>query len=309
MNVIVFASRKGGSGKSTLAAHLAAHVHKATKPCLLIAADPQGSLTLWHKLRGTNEPPIKTAVTSVSAIIAAAKREGFEWVFIDTPPNTSAVVEDSIKSATMVIVPARPGVFDVNAVQDTIQSCRAARKPYAVVINGAPARRDDALQAVEDEDRAGSAGQVSRTCMGRTDHQPCRSLDGAQSRRRRPRILCRGPRGGRNRPAMDRERALGEGDPWIGVRGRHDAQAGGVASPTQPAKKARGSRVFCCRPRSIPPVITSAVSRNDGIRCFMLRSMAARSCPELGKWLSRTRSARAPRAGDVPSLQRRLDCC
>ena len=49
MNVIVFASRKGGSGKSTLAAHLAAHVHKTTKPCLLIDADPQGSLTLWHQ--------------------------------------------------------------------------------------------------------------------------------------------------------------------------------------------------------------------------------------------------------------------
>jgi hypothetical protein len=41
MNVIVFASRKGGTGKSTLAAHLAAHVHKSTKPCLLIDADPQ----------------------------------------------------------------------------------------------------------------------------------------------------------------------------------------------------------------------------------------------------------------------------
>src|ERR1700693_2554617 len=120
MNVIVFASRKGGSGKSTLAAHLAAHIQKATKPCLLVDADPQGSLTLWHKLRGTNEPPIKTAVNSVSGIIAAAKRDGIEWVFIDTPPNTSAVVEDAIKNATMVIIPARPGV-----------------------VNGAPARRDD----------------------------------------------------------------------------------------------------------------------------------------------------------------------
>ena len=70
MNVIVFASRKGGSGKSTLAAHLAAHVNKSTKPCLLIDADPQGSLTLWHKLRGTNEPPIKAAVNSVSGIVA-----------------------------------------------------------------------------------------------------------------------------------------------------------------------------------------------------------------------------------------------
>src|ERR1700743_1371082 len=120
MNVIVFASRKGGSGKSTLAAHLAAHVHKSTKPCLLVDADPQGSPTLWHRLRGTNEPAIKSAINSVSGIVAAAKRDGYEWVFIDTPPNTSAGVEDAIKNA------------------------RAARKPYAVVINGAPARRDDA---------------------------------------------------------------------------------------------------------------------------------------------------------------------
>jgi cellulose biosynthesis protein BcsQ len=143
MNVIVFASRKGGSGKSTLAAHLAAQI-KATKPGLLVDADPQGSLTLWHKLRGTNEPPIKTAVNSVSGILSAARRDGMEWVMIDTPPNLSAVVDDAIKNATMVIIPARPGVFDVNAVQETIQMCRAARKPYAVVLNGAPARRDDA---------------------------------------------------------------------------------------------------------------------------------------------------------------------
>ena len=143
MNVIVFASRKGGSGKSTLAAHLAAQIQKSSKKCLLIDADPQASLTLWHKLRGTNEPAIKTATRSVSELINAAKKDGVEWVFIDTPPTTSAVVDDAIKHATMVIIPARPGVFDVNAVQDTIQSCRTARKPYAVVINGAPARRDD----------------------------------------------------------------------------------------------------------------------------------------------------------------------
>src|SRR6201746_678630 len=142
MNVIVFASRKGGSGKSNVAHPLAAQVHKPSRPCLLVDADPQGSLTLWHKLRGTNEPPIKSAVNSVSGIVAAAKRDGIEWVFIDTPPNMPAVVEDAIKNATMVIIPARPGVFDVNAVQETIQTCRSNRKPYAVVVNGAPATRD-----------------------------------------------------------------------------------------------------------------------------------------------------------------------
>src|SRR5690606_6795915 len=91
---------------------------------------------------GTNEPPIRTASRSVSEIVASAKRDGFEWVFIDTPPNMSAVVEDAVRNATMAVIPARPGIFDVNAVQETILTCRSARKPYAVIINGAPAMRD-----------------------------------------------------------------------------------------------------------------------------------------------------------------------
>jgi cellulose biosynthesis protein BcsQ len=142
MNVIVFASRKGGSGKSTLAAHLAAYAHKTSRPCLLVDADPQGSLSLWHKLRGTGEPPLKTAVNSVGGIIDKARRDGIEWVFIDTPPNVSGVVDDAIQHATLVVIPARPGVFDVTAIQDTIAMCRKARKPYAAIINGAPAQRD-----------------------------------------------------------------------------------------------------------------------------------------------------------------------
>jgi len=111
MNVIVFASRKGGSGKSTLAAHLAAQI-KATKPCLLVDADPQGSLTLWHKLRGTNEPPIKTAVNSVGGIVAAARRDGVEWVLIDTPPNLSAVVDDAIKAIIGISADVRIGTVE-----------------------------------------------------------------------------------------------------------------------------------------------------------------------------------------------------
>src|ERR1700680_737255 len=174
MNVIVFASRKGGSGKSTLAAHIAAHVHKATKPCLLIDADPQGSLTLWHKLRGTNEPAIKTAVNSVSGIIAAAKRDGIEWVLIDTPPNMSAVVEDAIKNATMVVIPARPGVFDVNAGQGTILTCRPARHPPRrtpwCVSHTGPAAPPGRSREPNRYHRARSARQVPGAGMGRPDY-------------------------------------------------------------------------------------------------------------------------------------------
>ena len=73
MNVIVFASRKGGSGKSTLTAHIAAHAQKSSRPCLLIDADPQGSLTLWHGVRGTGEPVLRTAQRSVSEILKSKR--------------------------------------------------------------------------------------------------------------------------------------------------------------------------------------------------------------------------------------------
>src|ERR1700749_43002 len=106
MNVIVFASRKGGSGKSTLTAHLAAQAHRPARPVLLIEADPQGSLALWHKLRGSGEPPLRAAIEVVADLVKAARRSGYEWVFIDTPPNMSAAVTDAIHAATLVIIPA-----------------------------------------------------------------------------------------------------------------------------------------------------------------------------------------------------------
>src|ERR1700730_17473640 len=107
MNVIVFASRKGGSGKSTLAVHLAAHASKRYRPCILIDADEQGSMTLWHELRGTGEPPLRNGTRGVSDIVKAATQEGYEWAFVDTPPNMSGVVTDAIRCATLVIIPAR----------------------------------------------------------------------------------------------------------------------------------------------------------------------------------------------------------
>ena len=144
MNVVVFASRKGGSGKSTLTAHLAAHAHRPERPVLMIDADPQGSLALWHKLRGGGEPPLCSGVDGVGDLVRAARRAGYEWVFVDTPPNTSAVVTDAVHAATLIVIPARLTVFDLAAVKETMDLARQLNKPFAVVINGVPARRDSA---------------------------------------------------------------------------------------------------------------------------------------------------------------------
>jgi chromosome partitioning protein len=143
MNVLAFASRKGGSGKSTLAAHLAAHVHGPSRRCLLIDDDPQGCLRFWNELRRDHALPLKIVKRGITDILKKAKRDGVEWVFIDTPPNISAGVIDAIQAATLVIIPCRPGLFDIVAVQETIGFARRARIPYAVVLNAAPPKRQD----------------------------------------------------------------------------------------------------------------------------------------------------------------------
>jgi cellulose biosynthesis protein BcsQ len=147
MNVLVFASRKGGSGKSTLAAHLAAHVYRPSRPCLLVDDDPQGSLRLWNTLRNYDALPLKTVERTISDVLKAAKRDKIEWVFVDTPPNASLSVAEAIEAATLLVIPCRPGIFDLDAVQETISMARHARTPYAVVINGAPPKRGSAETA------------------------------------------------------------------------------------------------------------------------------------------------------------------
>ena len=143
MNVITLASRKGGVGKSTLTAHLAAYAHLAGRRCMVVDADPQGSLTLWHSMRADNGLVLQSAARGINRLVASALLAGYEWVFIDTAPTTWLVVQEAIRAATMVVIPVRPGFFDLAAVRETAATARELNKPYAVVINATPGKGED----------------------------------------------------------------------------------------------------------------------------------------------------------------------
>jgi chromosome partitioning protein len=143
MNVVTLASRKGGAGKSTLTAHLAAFAQRQGHRCLLVDADPQGSLGLWHARRAAGQPALLTAARGIDRAVAQAMVEGYEWVFIDTSPTMWVVVQEAIRAATLVLIPARPGFFDLAAVRETVAVARKHNKPYAVVINAAPVKREE----------------------------------------------------------------------------------------------------------------------------------------------------------------------
>jgi chromosome partitioning protein len=143
MNVITLASRKGGVGKSTLTAHLAAYAHLMGRRSMVVDADPQGSLTLWHSMRADSGLVLQSAASGINRLVASALINGYEWVFIDTAPTTWLVVQEAIRAATMVVIPVRPGFFDLAAVRETVATARDLNKPYAVVINAAPVKRED----------------------------------------------------------------------------------------------------------------------------------------------------------------------
>src|SRR5262245_60628727 len=140
MNVITVASRKGGAGKTTICAHLAAHAHALGHRTLVIDADPQGSLALCNSLR-SQALPLMTAERGIDRALALAMVDGIQWVFIDTSPTMWVVVQEAIRAATLVLIPARPGFLDLDAVRETVKSARERNKPYAVVLNACPVKR------------------------------------------------------------------------------------------------------------------------------------------------------------------------
>ena len=111
MNIITMASRKGGAGKSTLTAHLAALCHQAGHRTVVIDADPQGSLTLWHSLRPDRQPDLRSGARGIERALAHAMVEGYAWAFIDTAASMWVVAQEAIRAATMVLIPARPGLL------------------------------------------------------------------------------------------------------------------------------------------------------------------------------------------------------
>ena len=140
MNVITVASRKGGAGKTTICAHLAAHAHALGHRTLIIDADPQGSLALCNSRR-SHELQLMTAERGIDRALALAMVDGIEWVFIDTAPTMWVVVQEAVRAATMVLIPARPGFLDLSAVRETVKCARERDKPYAVVLNACPVKR------------------------------------------------------------------------------------------------------------------------------------------------------------------------
>ncbi|MFJ7441272.1 AAA family ATPase [Methylorubrum thiocyanatum] len=154
MHVILIGTQKGGSGKSTLAAHFGALAER-DGPTLLIDADPQGSLSFWHRRREAETPLLaKADGNSIAGILEAAEAEGIAWAVIDSPPHNAALIASLMSRATVTVIPVRPGPFDLDAVAATLAMARSLKAPIACIINAAPPITREAETAIVAEARA-----------------------------------------------------------------------------------------------------------------------------------------------------------
>ena len=156
MKTIAIISQKGGAGKTTLVLHLAVAAEQSGRPAAVIDLDPQASATGWGDHRG-KEGKDKPAVASSQAVrldqvLATARKAGAALAFIDTSPHSENTALAAARAADLILIPCRPAILDLRAINSTIDLAKLAGKPAVVVLNSVPPRGslgEDADSAIE----------------------------------------------------------------------------------------------------------------------------------------------------------------
>lgn len=141
--VIAVAQQKGGSGKTMLTAQLAVALAAGCSVAVL-DIDPQGSLTIWGKLRASAAKAIAPVAShSVSGWRLASELEklkaAYDIVLIDTPPVIDSDARRAIRAADLVIIPLNPSPPDLWAAEGTLKLAAEEKRKIALVFNRAPA--------------------------------------------------------------------------------------------------------------------------------------------------------------------------
>ena len=161
MRVVAVFSQKGGSGKSTLAIHLAVMAARGQK-VLLVDADAQGTVEAWGASRTRPEPLVVRADPgNIAEVLAAARHEHFQLVLVDCPPHAVAGTAVILRLVDHVVTPVQPTMPDILATQRTVALVAAAGKPFTFVINRAPARAAEVIQARAVLEQAGPISPVT----------------------------------------------------------------------------------------------------------------------------------------------------
>lgn len=141
MKTVSVQSQKGGAGKSTITVHLATAAVARGLKVRILDTDAQKSAVLWSSMRQAKTPEVVYCEpVKLRAAVDKARSEGVSLLIIDSPPNAGPDAVDIAGPADLILIPCRPGVFDVSAVKRTIDIAGMAKKPFLVVLSACPPR-------------------------------------------------------------------------------------------------------------------------------------------------------------------------
>jgi chromosome partitioning protein len=126
-----------------LASQLAVALAK-THQVALLDIDPQGSLTIWAKLRAAAPKAayeITCAATAGWRLSAELDRlkAAHDFVLIDTPPVIDTDARRAIRASDLVLIPLNPSPPDLWAAEGTFKLAAEEKRRIALVFNRAPA--------------------------------------------------------------------------------------------------------------------------------------------------------------------------
>ncbi len=151
MDVVAIIAQKGGVGKTTLALSLAVAAQRAGRTAAIVDLDPQATACNWGDRRNSEAPVIVSAQPArLPQVLKSAQDAGAQFVVIDTPPRAEQAAMSAAKAASLILIPCRPAIFDLDTVATTLELIRHAGNPsIAAILNGVPPRGSKGEQAAD----------------------------------------------------------------------------------------------------------------------------------------------------------------
>jgi chromosome partitioning protein len=135
MFTVAVIGQKGGNGKTTVAIELATTAAAVGEDVAVIDLDPQASAAKWRDRRTVDNPAVVSAqVSRLRQTIAAAKTNGADLVVIHSPGKSDSAAVEAARVADLVLIPTRPGVFDMETLPAIRDLLRIAGNPSAFVL-------------------------------------------------------------------------------------------------------------------------------------------------------------------------------
>lgn len=152
-NVVVIAvvAEKGGVGKTTLSLTLAVTAWLQGRKTAVLDVDQQATASKWTDRREAEFPwVVPTHAARLGPAITQAKKQGVDFIVIDTPPHSNTDAAEAARCADLVLVPVEPHLFALETLPKLADLLKlAGAAPALFVINKAMVQGTEARDAAE----------------------------------------------------------------------------------------------------------------------------------------------------------------